>query len=64
MAVLSFVTTLVGLHATSVLDIVYMALTQPGPTLTANTVVRLAVVGVFPVVWRAARPHQTPGTKR
>jgi len=59
------VTTFVVLHATSgVLDIVYMALTQPNATMISNTVLRFAVVTVFLVVWRAARRHQTPGTSR
>ena len=59
------VTTLVVLHATSgVLDVVYMALTQPDGTLISNTVLRFAVVAVFVVVWWAARRHQTPGTSR
>ncbi len=59
------VTTLVVLHATSgILDIAYMALTQPSPRMTANTVLRFAVVAVFLIVWWAARRHQTPGTKR
>jgi hypothetical protein len=59
------VTTLVVLHATSgVLDIAYMALTQPDGTLISNTVLRFAVVAVFVVVWWAARRHQTPGTSR
>jgi hypothetical protein len=59
------VTTLVVLHATSgVLDVVYMALTQPDGTLISNTVLRFAVVTVFLVVWRIARRHQTPGTSR
>ena len=59
------VTTFVVLHATSgVLDIVYMALTQPDGTLISNTVLRFAVVAVFVVVWWAARRHQTPGTSR
>jgi len=59
------VTTLVVLHATSgVLDVVYMALTQPNATMISNTVLRFAVVAVLLVVWRAARRHQTPGTNR
>jgi hypothetical protein len=59
------VTTLVVLHATSgILDIVYMALTQPNATMMSNTVLRFAVVAVFVVVWSAARRHQTPGTSR
>jgi len=58
------VTTLVVLHATSgVLDIVYMALTQPNATMISNTVLRFVVVTVLLVVWRVAR-HQTPGTSR
>ena len=64
-AVTLIVTTLVVLHATSgVLDVVYMALTQPTATMVSNTVVRFVVVAVFLVVWRAARRHQTPGTSR
>ena len=59
------VTTLVVLHATSgVLDVVYMALTQPNATMISNTVLRFAVVVVLLIVWRAARRHQTPGTSR
>jgi hypothetical protein len=59
------VTTLVVLHAASgVLDIVYMALTEPNATMISNTVLRFAVVTVFLVVWWAARRHQTPGTNR
>ncbi|MBP1816612.1 hypothetical protein [Mycobacterium sp. OAE908] len=58
-------TTLVVLHATSgVLNVVYMALTQPTATMISNTVLRFAVVVVLLVVWRAARRHQTPGTSR
>ena len=59
------VTTLVVLHATSgVLDMVYMALTQPDGALISNTVLRFGVVAVLLVVWRVARRHQTPGTSR
>jgi hypothetical protein len=59
------VTTLVVLHAASgVLDIVYMALTEPNATMISNTVLRFTVVVVFLVVWWAARRHQTPGTSR
>jgi hypothetical protein len=59
------VTTLVVLHSASgVLDMVYMALTEPDATLIANTVLRFTVVAVFLVVWGAARRHQTPGTSR
>jgi hypothetical protein len=59
------VTTLVVLHATSgVLDVVYMALTQPNATMISNTVLRFAVVAVLLVVWQVARRHQTPGTSR
>ncbi len=59
------VTTLVVLHSVSgILDMVYMALTQPNATMIANTVLRFAVVAVFLGVWRAARRHQTPGTSR
>jgi hypothetical protein len=60
------VTTLVVLHLTSgVLDVVYMALTEPNATMISNTVLRFAVVAVFLVVWWcAARRHQTPGTNR
>jgi hypothetical protein len=58
-------TTLVVLHATSgVLDVVYIALTQPNATMISNTVLRFAVVTVLLVVWRQARRHQTPGTSR
>ena len=64
-AVTLIVTTLVVLHATSgILDVVYMALTQPNATMVSNTVLRFVVVAVFVVVWRAARRHQTPGTSR
>jgi hypothetical protein len=60
------VTTLVVLHLTSgILDIVYMALTEPNATMISNTVLRFAVVAVFLVVWwLAARRHQTPGINR
>jgi len=59
------VMTLVVLHATSgVLDVVYMALTQPNATMISNTVLRFAVVTVLLVVWQVARRHQTPGTSR
>jgi hypothetical protein len=59
------VTTFVVLHSASgILDIVYMAETQPNATLIANTVLRFAVVAVFLVVWRSARRHQTPGMSR
>jgi hypothetical protein len=59
------VTTLVVLHAASgVLDIVYMAVTEPDTTMISNTVLRFTVVVVFLVVWCAARRHQTPGTSR
>ena len=59
------VTTLVVLHtASGILDIVYMALTEPNTTMISNTVLRFAVVTVFLVVWLAARRHQTPGTSR
>jgi hypothetical protein len=59
------VMTLVVLHTTSgILDIVYMALTEPNATMISNTVLRFAVVTVFLVVWWAARRHQTPGTNR
>jgi hypothetical protein len=59
------VMTLVVLHTTSgILDIVYMALTEPNATMISNTVLRFAVVAVFVVVWWAARRHQTPGTNR
>jgi hypothetical protein len=59
------VTTLVVLHSASgILDIVYMALTEPNAVMIANTVLRFAVVAVFLVVWWAARRHQTPGTSR
>jgi hypothetical protein len=59
------VTTLVVLHAASgVLDIVYMALTEPNATMISNTVLRFTVVVVFLVAWWVARRHQTPGTSR
>ena len=59
------VTTLVVLHATSgILDIVYMAVTEPNATMISNTVLRFAVVSVFLVVWWAASRHHTPGTSR
>jgi hypothetical protein len=59
------VTTLAVLHATSgVLDIVYMALTQPNATMVSNTVLRFTVVAVLLGVWWAARRHHTPGTSR
>src|SRR5262245_5124480 len=59
------VTTPVVLHSASwVLDIVYMALTQPNATMISNTVLRFTVVAVFLGVWRAASRHQTPGTSR
>jgi hypothetical protein len=59
------VTTLVVLHgASGILDIVYMALTEPNGTMISNTVLRFAVVAVFLVVWWAPRRHQTPGTNR
>ncbi|MBB5166105.1 hypothetical protein [Mycobacterium sp. AZCC_0083] len=58
-------TTLVVLHAASgVLDIVYMALTEPHATMISNTMLRFTVVVAFLVVWWAARRHQTPGTSR
>lgn len=64
-AVRLIVMTLVVLHTTSgILDIVYMALTEPNATMISNTVLRFAVVTVFLVVWWAARRHQTPGTNR
>jgi hypothetical protein len=59
------VTTLVVLHSASgVLDIVYMALTEPNATMVSNTVLRFAVVAVFLIAWWAARRHQTYGTNR
>lgn len=59
------VMTLVVLHTTSgILDVVYMALTEPNATMISNTVLRFAVVTVFLVVWWAARRHQTPGANR
>ena len=59
------VTTLVVLHAASgILDVVYMAMTEPNATIISNTVLRFAVVAVFVVAWWAARRHQTPGTSR
>jgi len=59
------VMTLVVLHAASgILDIVYMALTEPNATMISNAALRFAVVAVFLVAWWAARRHQTPGTNR
>jgi hypothetical protein len=59
------VATLGALHATSgILNIGYMALTEPTGTLIANTVLRFAVVTTFLVVWWAARRHHTPGSSR
>jgi hypothetical protein len=59
------VTTLVVLHAASgVLDVVYMALTEPNATMISNTVLRFTVVAVLLVAWWAARRHQTYGTNR
>jgi hypothetical protein len=59
------VTTVVVLHSASgVLDIAYMAVTEPNATMIANTVLRVAVVAVFLVAWWAARRHQTPGINR
>jgi hypothetical protein len=59
------VTTLVALHSASgILDIVYMALTEPNATMVSNTVLRFAVVAVFLIAWWAARRHQTYGTNR
>jgi hypothetical protein len=59
------VTTLVVLHSASgILDIVYMAMTEPNAVMISNTVLRFAVVAVFLVVWCAARRHHTPGTSR
>ena len=59
------VTTLVVLHlASGILDIVYMALTEPNATMISNTVLRFAVVAVLLAVWWSARRHQTPGTNR
>jgi hypothetical protein len=59
------VTTLVVLHSASgILDIVYMALTEPNATMISNTALRFTVVAVFLVVWWAARRHQTYGTNR
>ncbi len=59
------VMTLVVLHlASGILDIVYMALTQPNATMIANTVLRFVVVAVLLGVWWSARRHQTPGTSR
>jgi hypothetical protein len=59
------VTTLVVLHSASgILDIVYMAMTEPNAVMISNTVLRFAAVAVFLVVWCAARRHQTPGTSR
>jgi hypothetical protein len=54
------VTTLVVLHgASGILDLVYMGVTEPNATIIINTVMRFAVVAVFVIVWRVARPHQT-----
>ena len=54
------VTTFVVLHgASGILDLVYMGVTEVNGTIIANTVLRFAVVAVFLVVWRAARPHHT-----
>lgn len=59
------VTTLVVLHgAGGVLDIVYMAHTQPSATMVANAVLRFTVVAALCAVWRVARRHHTPGTSR
>lgn len=59
------VATLVVLHSASgLLDIVYMAVTEPNATMISNTVLRFAVVAVFLVAWWAARRHQTPGSNR
>ena len=59
------VTTFVVLHgASGVLDLVYMGVIGPNTTIIANTVLRFAVVAVFLFVWRAARVHHTPGTRR
>src|ERR1700752_2100025 len=52
------VTTLVVLHLTSgILDIVYMALTEPNATMISNTVLRFAVAAVFLAVWWSAPRH-------
>ena len=51
------VTTLVVLHLAAILDIVYMALTEP-TTMISNTVLRSRWCGIL-VVWWAARRHQT-----
>jgi hypothetical protein len=59
------VATFVALHLVSgVLDLVYMGQTEVSRTLIVNTVLRFTVVAVFLAVWRASRPHQTPGTSR
>ena len=59
------VTTFVVLHgASGVLDLVYMGVIGPNTTVIANTVLRFTVVAVFLFVWRAARVHHTPGTRR
>ncbi|WP_029115942.1 hypothetical protein [Mycobacterium sp. URHB0044] len=59
------VATLVVLHSVSgILDIVYMALTEPNGTMISNAVLRFAVVAVLLGAWWAARRHQTPGTSR
>ena len=54
------VATFVVLHGFSgVLDIAYMGVTEVNGTIIANTVARFAVVAVFLVAWRTARPHHT-----
>ena len=59
------VATLVVLHSVSgVLDLVYMGQTEVNGTLMVNAVLRFTVVAVFLAVWRASRPHHTPGTSR
>ena len=59
------VATFVVLHLVSgVLDLVYMQQTGVNRTMIVNTVLRFTVVAILLAVWRAARPHQTPGTSR
>jgi hypothetical protein len=54
------VTTFVVLHgASGVLDLVYMGVIGPNPTIIANTVLRFAVVAVFILVWRATHRYHT-----
>jgi hypothetical protein len=59
------VATFVTLHgASGILDLLYMGVTGVNGTIIANTVLRFAVVAVFLVVWRVARPHHTYGISR